>query len=68
MGIAPMIMIGSKFMANKLAVGVDVGIGYTFLKVSASGSTSSNEMENDLSSATLSGPAIDLNFMVGFGY
>lgn len=68
MGIAPMIMIGSKFMANKLAVGFDVGVGYAFSKVSASGSTSSDKMEKDLSSATLSGPAIDLNFMVGFGY
>lgn len=68
MSIAPMIMIGSKFMANKLAVGFDVGVGYAFSKVSASGSTSSDKMEKDLSSATLSGPAIDLNFMVGFGY
>lgn len=68
MSIAPMIMIGSKFMANKLAVGFDVGVGYAFSKVSASGSTSSDKMEKDLSSAISSGPAIDLNFMVGFGY
>lgn len=66
--IGPMIMIGSKHMFGNLAFGIDAGIGYGFSSVSTSGSTSSNEIEDDLGSANSGGFLYDLNLMVGFGF